>query len=67
MGDTQSHSGKLNGLMMRTTPFGSLYMTGRMNIQFIASGGFSGLAQESTFLYASMSSAMELLISRLCK
>jgi hypothetical protein len=50
---------------MRTTPFGSLYVVGRMNVKFKLKGAFSGLAHSSTFLCASISSEMEAPISRL--
>ena len=50
---------------MRTTPFGTLWMTGRIAAQVNEKLGFSGFAHFSTFSYAVFTSLMQMLISKL--
>jgi len=61
--------GKLNGLMIKTTPLGSLWITGRIGVPVIEKGGFSGFAHLSTLAHALRTSVIEVLISKLkrCK
>ena len=51
--------------MMRTTPFGSFRMTGRIGVQFNEKEGRSGLDHLSTFEYAALISVRDAAISRL--